>query len=116
MQNSLMGSRAFHASAPMNGIDFRSPFVAQIDFLPSKSHSKLMISPWLSSTLMSSCIFLRRLTIHASDSQFGVTALITNLINNNNHHHWDVTTHQVSCNLFFNPNQRCEAQTDISNS
>src|ERR1043165_3655550 len=56
-----------------NGIDYHSVFVAQIHFLPSKSRSKLIISPWLSRIWKSKCIFTWRLTIRASDSHFGVT-------------------------------------------
>src|SRR5688572_30599044 len=72
----LIYCRALVHSTPVlqrNGIDYHSLFVAQIHFLPSKSDSKLTISPWLSRFWKYKCIFTWRLTIRVSDSHFGVT-------------------------------------------
>jgi len=54
---------------PRNGIICHSLFVA----LPSKSGSKLTVSPWLSRIWKFKCSFMWWLAIHASDSHFGVT-------------------------------------------
>jgi len=65
---------AFHISAPKewNRLPI-SLFVAQTLYLPSINGLKLTIYSWLSRNWKVNWIFTWWLTIHASDSHFGVT-------------------------------------------